>query len=1158
MAGGRAAALAALSALLLASALEPAGAQVACSEAANRSDMAVIRSPRDLQAALMPRVSAGMNALCVQRGLLLDSLSFVPQMAVETDLTLCGQRRSTTLTALDGVRLATVRGARLSVCSLIFDLSVPDFGPAARLEEMLFELEAGGTVRYTNVGFYIPPGPFLALRRALELLGPANDTSERFSLTDKRIDLGSVRLGGAEFEDVEVFLDDAGFALPGDREHVEAATVNSTRDVAKVRRGRSDQDRPLRLYFLRDLKISNCLLLHVHGTTGPIAVNRPVTLAPGGDADFRRLEFEMDIPRGFMDVASQLRVDGMEIVNAAVRLQLERKGNETSVCHLSDPGCIEEKADLADVYPRLHRGAFKHDARSNACLIVARDAVLVHGCPFVQNIGSLLLYHRNNIQSQTSLMQALNDTLQLYEFESISNKTIVFRRFIAMGMCFQNVTMTCKPPSGAELPDPRCRMFENTESTDPEVTTELSEDRYYLEEDTSFHEGAGGYYDEPTSEQDTDAGSDGSKSSSARVTGIALVSGGIALWLVTMGLFSYWYKSYRRQGKKDSTDLGATQKDGEPEREGEAKEGCDGTPGGEVVAPASGGHSQRGTKFIHSTKGKGQGDAVHHELTRESLIGAISTAAVEFEDSPARIHSQIAAGGSGVVYKGVWKGIPVAIKTVVFQDLPEAVNRQRQRAVIEAAISSSIAHKNIVQTYTYSFKQLQVSAIQELECKDSKCASIDSTSIKTTSVVDWKLYIIQEFCDGGTLRDCLDAKRILNKDSGRPELTTIARLALETASGMCHLHSQHNIVHGDLSSKNILLKKDPDDYTDALGTAKIADFGLSIKMGLLQSHISNHRAGTPFYMAPELCQHGRLSKKCDVFSFGVFLWELYHSKKCYHTDPKVGMRYHPLFPKFPIMCPIPYAMLCVVCLSPKPENRPDFNFIARVFTALRKQVDAGLFKDKESLRLRNMEIAAGLGKMTAPSILELIAEEVGITVTGSSTAGCSSSAQDDSYTVPSEVSMDTANSLRLPHSTILPSAQLWMQGNSVADQTKSAELEVHLSQAYVSAPFNCIMNVSVSTEHDADLHKKCSQVEHYDLTWQVEPEGIPEVSKETDSEVPTDVPHHYIGTPAMLTAQACPTSQSLKPLKKLPLNDDGIDQEIKGVRVKDLGSDPVN
>ncbi|CAD7702187.1 unnamed protein product [Ostreobium quekettii] len=999
----------------------------------------------------MPRVSAGMNALCVQRGLLLDSLSFVPQMAVETDLTLCGQRRSTTLTALDGVRLATVRGARLSVCSLIFDLSVPDFGPAARLEEMLFELEAGGTVRYTNVGFYIPPGPFLALRRALELLGPANDTSERFSLTDKRIDLGSVRLGGAEFEDVEVFLDDAGFALPGDREHVEAATVNSTRDVAKVRRGRSDQDRPLRLYFLRDLKISNCLLLHVHGTTGPIAVNRPVTLAPGGDADFRRLEFEMDIPRGFMDVASQLRVDGMEIVNAAVRLQLERKGNETSVCHLSDPGCIEEKADLADVYPRLHRGAFKHDARSNACLIVARDAVLVHGCPFVQNIGSLLLYHRNNIQSQTSLMQALNDTLQLYEFESISNKTIVFRRFIAMGMCFQNVTMTCKPPSGAELPDPRCRMFENTESTDPEVTTELSEDRYYLEEDTSFHEGAGGYYDEPTSEQDTDAGSDGSKSSSARVTGIALVSGGIALWLVTMGLFSYWYKSYRRQGKKDSTDLGATQKDGEPEREGE--------------------------------------------------------------------------------------------------DLPEAVNRQRQRAVIEAAISSSIAHKNIVQTYTYSFKQLQVSAIQELECKDSKCASIDSTSIKTTSVVDWKLYIIQEFCDGGTLRDCLDAKRILNKDSGRPELTTIARLALETASGMCHLHSQHNIVHGDLSSKNILLKKDPDDYTDALGTAKIADFGLSIKMGLLQSHISNHRAGTPFYMAPELCQHGRLSKKCDVFSFGVFLWELYHSKKCYHTDPKVGMRYHPLFPKFPIMCPIPYAMLCVVCLSPKPENRPDFNFIARVFTALRKQVDAGLFKDKESLRLRNMEIAAGLGKMTAPSILELIAEEVGITVTGSSTAGCSSSAQDDSYTVPSEVSMDTANSLRLPHSTILPSAQLWMQGNSVADQTKSAELEVHLSQAYVSAPFNCIMNVSVSTEHDADLHKKCSQVEHYDLTWQTAIPGL---------KVPTDVPHHYIGTPAMLTAQACPTSQSLKPLKKLPLNDDGIDQEIKGVRVKDLGSDPVN
>lgn len=121
---------------------------------------------------------------------------------------------------------------------------------------------------------------------------------------------------------------------------------------------------------------------------------------------------------------------------------------------------------------------------------------------------------------------------------------------------------------------------------------------------------------------------------------------------------------------------------------------------------------------------------------------------------------------------------------------------------------------------------------------------------------------------------------------------------------------------------------------------QIADFGLSVKMNYMQSHISNHKAGTPFYMAPEVVQHGVLSKRADIFSYGVVLWEIYHQSCPIQTAGGNGnLQYHEKFPKFPVSCPMLYALLCVVCLSPSPEDRPDFEFVIRVLKAIRSSID---------------------------------------------------------------------------------------------------------------------------------------------------------------------------------------------------------------------------
>ena len=53
--------------------------------------------------------------------------------------------------------------------------------------------------------------------------------------------------------------------------------------------------------------------------------------------------------------------------------------------------------------------------------------------------------------------------------------------------------------------------------------------------------------------------------------------------------------------------------------------------------------------------------------------------------------------------------------------------------------------------------------------------------------------------------------------------------------------------------------------------AKIADFGLSVKIDHKETHMSNVFQGTMTHMAPEIMLEGRISKAADVYAFGITL-----------------------------------------------------------------------------------------------------------------------------------------------------------------------------------------------------------------------------------------------------------------------------------------------
>uniref|UniRef100_A0A8C3A6Q7 Mitogen-activated protein kinase kinase kinase 7 n=2 Tax=Perciformes TaxID=8111 RepID=A0A8C3A6Q7_CYCLU len=154
----------------------------------------------------------------------------------------------------------------------------------------------------------------------------------------------------------------------------------------------------------------------------------------------------------------------------------------------------------------------------------------------------------------------------------------------------------------------------------------------------------------------------------------------------------------------------------------------------------------------------------------------------------------------------------------------------------------------------------------------------------------------------------------------------------QCSQGVAYLHGMKPkaLIHRDLKPPNLLLV--------AGGTVlKICDFGTACD---IQTHMTNNK-GSAAWMAPEVFEGSNYSEKCDVFSWGIILWEVITRRKPFDEIGGPAFRimwavHNGTRPPLIKNLPKPIESLMTRCWSKDPSQRPSTEEIVKIMTHLMK------------------------------------------------------------------------------------------------------------------------------------------------------------------------------------------------------------------------------
>ena len=282
----------------------------------------------------------------------------------------------------------------------------------------------------------------------------------------------------------------------------------------------------------------------------------------------------------------------------------------------------------------------------------------------------------------------------------------------------------------------------------------------------------------------------------------------------------------------------------------------------------------------------------------QSKVSQISTS---IPHKTLNVDSDIGRGSYGIVWKGKWRDLDVAMKAV---EIPNN-SSDLQRVMLEKDIFLSLSHPSLVQCYGTSE--------QPAEPGQGRPA---------------RLWIVLELCEYGSLDSVLRSMG----DSVKPRRRLL--WMRQVASGMGFLH-ERGVSHRDLKAANVLI--------DRHRHARMCDYGASKLMGPHDSHKSRSaqhgpasgHIGTWEYMPPEALRGERSNPRAlDVFSFGVLLNEIASGQRPWEEVPESRGKKFAIQnlvandgkrPQLARNIHADFQKLIEDCWATRPANRPSFD-----------------------------------------------------------------------------------------------------------------------------------------------------------------------------------------------------------------------------------------
>lgn len=191
------------------------------------------------------------------------------------------------------------------------------------------------------------------------------------------------------------------------------------------------------------------------------------------------------------------------------------------------------------------------------------------------------------------------------------------------------------------------------------------------------------------------------------------------------------------------------------------------------------------------------------------------------------IKSIIGGGGMANVYLGydqiLERDVAIKVLRLEYANDEEFIARFHR----EAEAATSLAHPNIVNIYDVG----------------------EENHI---------LYMVMEYVEGLTLKEYI-------QENSPIDLEETIKIMKQITSAISHAHA-NNLIHRDIKPQNILINPE--------GQVKVTDFGIAVALSATSLTQTNSVLGSVHYLSPEQARGGYATKKSDIYSLGIVLFEL--------------------------------------------------------------------------------------------------------------------------------------------------------------------------------------------------------------------------------------------------------------------------------------------